>query len=625
ANEECFHPESTSDAAMAAADTQENIYAPLLTQAIGLLKDLSGDAAFAPYTGRKCEFKDVKNIVDRYAAQVAQRRGRKTEIEARLATYEQTKMQLYHLTGLHSDVDEIFSCKYLKVRFGRLPKDSYFKLPYYADKAFTFNEYDFDGEYYWGMYFVPQDRADEVDDIFTSLYFERMWVPDFVHGTPQDALAVLLTQQNELEAERKQLDNMSDIANPAELETLRTMTAWLNYESQIFEMYRYVVILEHSYYISGYTPETEVARLNKALSAVHGVKVLEDEDADVQGTAEGAKPPVKLKNNWFARPFEMFVEMYGLPGYGEIDPTSFVAVTYAILFGAMFGDVGQGVVLGLVGYFVMYKMMHLDIGLVLSRCSIFSVLFGFIYGSVFGFEHLLDGVYHGALGISFLPIAVMEPNNISGILITSIGAGVFIITAAICTGILCNFRRHVYAKTIFSVNGLAGLVFYLSLIALLLKMALGIDLPFVGSTAFTVVCLVVPFLSIYFAEPICAKLSGEKLEESVGEILTNGFFDLFDALLSFASNTMSFLRVGGFVLAHAGMMSVVATLAGMSGSLAVQGVVYVLGNIFVMAMEGLFVAIQVLRLEFYEMFSRFFEASGAPYEPLKIRLTHDEG
>ena len=104
---------------------------------------------------------------------------------------------------------------------------------------------DFDGEYYWGMYFVPESHAKEVDDIFASLYFERMWVPDFVHGTPQDALAQIMTQESELQAEQKELDNMSDIAAPADIERLREYASWLNYEMQIFDMRKYVITLEH--------------------------------------------------------------------------------------------------------------------------------------------------------------------------------------------------------------------------------------------------------------------------------------------------------------------------------------------------------------------------------------------
>ena len=84
------------------------------------------------------------------------------------------------------------------------------------------------------------------------------------------------------------------------------------------------------------------------------------------------------------------------------------------------------------------------------------------------------------------------------------------------------------------------------------------------------------------------------------------------------SNTMSFLRVGAFVLVHAGMMMVVFTLANMSSGIGYVLVV-ILGNIFVMALEALLAGIQVLRLEFYEMFSRFFDGNGRPFHPVSAR------
>ena len=97
---------------------------------------------------------------------------------------------------------------------------------------------------------------------------------------------------------------------------------------------------------------------------------------------------------------------------------------------------------------------------------------------------------------------------------------------------------------------------------------------------------------------------------------------MFEFLLSYVSNTLSFLRVGGFVLCHAGMMLVVMTL--MDGfSAAAQPIVLVVGNAFVMAMEGMIVAIQLIRLEFYEVFSRFYEGDGKPFEPVGTNLVSD--
>ena len=104
--------------------------------------------------------------------------------------------------------------------------------------------------------------------------------------------------------------------------------------------------------------------------------------------------------------------------------------------------------------------------------------------------------------------------------------------------------------------------------------------------------------------------------EGFGSFFTEGFFELFDIVLTFITNTMSFLRVGGFVLSHAGMMLVVYTLANKIGGPG-YWITLIIGNIFVMVLEGMIVGIQVLRLEFYEMFSRYYEGKGIPFKSIK--------
>ena len=101
--------------------------------------------------------------------------------------------------------------------------------------------------------------------------------------------------------------------------------------------------------------------------------------------------------------------------------------------------------------------------------------------------------------------------------------------------------------------------------------------------------------------------------------MVESFFELFEVILTFISNTMSFLRVGGFVMSHAGMMLVVYRLAAMIGGLGYWAVL-VIGNLFVMCLEGLVVGIQVLRLEYYEMFSRYYSGGGTPFVSMKERL-----
>ena len=180
--------------------------------------------------------------------------------------------------------------------------------------------------------------------------------------------------------------------------------------------------------------------------------------------------------------------------------------------------------------------------------------------------------------------------------------------------IFLNAKRRDYGEMLFSQNGISGLVFYTAvLVGAALQMGFGIA---VFSLPYVLLLIILPLFLIFMKEPLIRKLEKQDMfPDGFGGFFTESFFELFEVCLSFVANTMSFLRIGGFVLSHAGMMLVVSTLSHMvgGGSLAVM----IFGNIFVMAMEGMIVGIQVLRLEFYEMFSRYFEGNGYAFQSLK--------
>lgn len=139
------------------------------------------------------------------------------------------------------------------------------------------------------------------------------------------------------------------------------------------------------------------------------------------------------------------------------------------------------------------------------------------------------------------------------------------------------------------------------------------------NAAYVICLIVIPFLLIFFAEPLSRLVNGEQdwQPESWGGYIVENLFESIEVILSYVTNTMSFLRVGAFVLVHAGMMMVVFVLADTVGGVGYWPIV-VLGNILVMVLEALLVAIQVLRLEYYEMFSRFYSGEGRPYEPVRL-------
>ena len=328
-------------------------------------------------------------------------------------------------------------------------------------------------------------------------------------------------------------------------------------------------------------------------------------------------PPIRLKNRFLFRPFEFFVDMYGLPAYDEVDPTPFVAFTYILLFGIMFGDLGQGLVVSLVGW-IMWKWRKMPLGKILVPCGISSAIFGTIFGSVFGLEHVLDPFYQTVFHLEEKPIEVMDADTTNLIIYAAIGIGLVLVVLAILINIYSSLRRRHYENALFGPNGVAGLVFYCSIVV-----GFGGQIVFgwqIVNTAYVLCLIVLPLAVIFFREILGALVEGrrEDLPKKWGDFLMQNFFEVFEFLLSYATNTMSFLRVGAFVLVHAGMMLVVFTLAEMLPGIGYL-IVAVIGNIFIMCLEGLLVGIQVLRLEFYEMFSRFFDGTGRAFHPVTVR------
>ena len=542
--------------------------------------------------------------------------NRKKDALQKIAEMNEAITQINHLRGMNSDFKDIFSCKYVASRVGRLPTDNLEKLEYY-DENFFFVPFETQDLFCWGMYFCPESDKAIVDDLFRSMYFERIMLPDFIEGDADEAIkklsSDLIQQQAAADDAQKEIDAISV---QARTEVLQAYSK-LRYLHGTSELHKKVGYLSGKFYIKGFVPTRDKKKFSALMEGLDTVTVTYmPPDADASCT-----PPTILKNSWFTRPFNMMVEMYGLPNYGGFNPTTFVAITYTLLFGVMFGDLGQGFLVALLGLIIGRKM-NKNAGGMMVRCGLSSMVFGAIYGSVFGFEDLLDPVYE-SLGIDFLPLKVFKQTNF--ILITAVAVGVVLIVMSMLINIYIGFKEKDYEKAIFGCNGIAGLIFYSSVAAGLVGTIM-FDMK-IMSAPFVLCLIVIPLICIFCRVPFSIavkykkfRLSADEEEKmTVGGFIVENFFEMFEFVLSYISNTMSFLRVGGFVLSHAGMMLVVMTL--MNGASAVaQPIILVIGNAFVMAMEGMIVAIQIIRLEFYEIFSRFNESDGVPFEPVNVRF-----
>ena len=589
-------------------------FASLATEMDITLKE-TPSTQFRGWTAEK--FNELSDSIN---SEIDVKSDEKQKLAKEVSDLEAAVLQVDHLRGMNSDFSRIFACKHTACRIGRMPADNLAKLQYY-DQTFFFVPFESTKDFCWGMYFCAKSDKELVDSIFRSLFFERIHIPDYVTGNTDEAIKKLDVQINEKKKRIEVLDKeISQLAKKHENTIQESYTA-LKKRFDIFELRRKVGAVKEKFYIKGFVPKKNSETFTGLFGDMDDVEVvILPADADAYVT-----PPTVLKNGWFTKPFGMLVEMYGLPKYGGFNPTAFVAITYTLLFGIMFGDLGQGFLLFLGGLFIGSKV-NKQAGGIVSRCGFSSMIFGTLYGSVFGFEELLDPVFEG-FGIDFLPLKVFKQSSF--ILLTAVAIGIALIVISMLINIFIGFKEKNYEKALFGCNGIAGLVLYGSAVTLVVcNYMLKIELNSTESLLLKL-GIIIPAVCVFCRVPLAMaakykklRLSEDEEDMTIGGFIVENFFEMFEFVLSYVSNTMSFLRVGGFVLSHAGMMLVVMTLMDMASS-AGKPIALVIGNLFVMAMEGMIVAIQIIRLEFYEIFSRFYESDGKAFEPLNVSFDTD--
>ncbi len=604
--------------------TEENPY----SRPFAALGSALSGAGVAPIEQEQCEsaglpesWEEVEGYINDLSRRLSSSAGRRQELGREISRISAELEQLHNFDGLDIELSEIFDCEFIKVRFGRLPLASYERLKYYSDNPYIMLQpCRRDDHYVWGAYFSPIENVAEVDRIFQSLMWERLHLPDAT-GTPAQECAAMEERIAALRAAEAEADAEAKAVWEEEKHRCSLLYHLLERRSSSFELRRSVAKYKDGdeFFLAGWITAADSEDMRRRMDEISGIECkITRPDA-----AEGHSPPVRLKNRAFARPFEFYVSMYGLPEYGETDPTPFVAITYFLLFGMMFADLGQGLVLALVGWLFMWKLKGMALGRIIALCGFSSAFFGVLLGSVFGFEHWLDGFWlwvQSKTGIPLnhnKPINVEDASVINVLIYATIGIGAVLVVCAMLVNIFARLKQRKWGAALFSQNGVAGLVFYTALIYVVLNMLI-FKHPYPGAW-FTVLCLVLPLVLIYLQEPLSELLAGEEhwLPESIGDFLMQSFFELFEVLLSYLSNTLSFVRVGAFILVHYGMMTVVFTIANlMAPGSAGYIIVVVIGNVIIMALEGLLVGIQALRLEFYEMFSRFYSGSGRPFVPV---------
>lgn len=348
-------------------------------------------------------------------------------------------------------------------------------------------------------------------------------------------------------------------------------------------------------YLTGWVPDSKINDF-KELSEKHSDTTVTVKDETNQA------PPTKLKNNKLFRPFEFLVNMYGAPNYNELDPTPFFAISYMLLYGMMFGDLGQGLVFVLLSFLVDKK--NKTFGALIRRIGFSACFFGLMYGSVFGIETLI-------------PALLIKPfDNIMKVLIASVAFGIGLLLIAYCLGIYNKLvKQKNIEEGIFGKEGFAGLMMMTSFVILILNIVnINVIPKNVG-----VVMLIASIVMIIFSKPIAAKIEkrDEVYESTAFDYYVESSFSIIEALLSVFSNLVSFTRVGAFAINHVGLYMAFEVMSKIAGG-GIKGIIIlILGNILIIGLEGMIVFIQGLRLEFYEMFSKYYQGNGRKFRPIK--------
>ncbi len=556
---------------------------------------------------------DAIDLVTDMDSQLTDLEKQKSALEDRAAVLADSMQTIQPFREIHYNLKSILDFHFINFRFGKIPKEYLMKFQSYVYENFNtiFYECDANDEYVWGVYFAPKTEAHKIDAVYSSMHFERIFIPDEYHGTPDEAYSNLssvhdgvLKQIEEIKAKmsgllasdasrllgaRDKLDSLSRNFD------IRKMAACTRADTDTF------------YILCGWMDDEDLKNFQKDIANDDKVFcVVEGSGQDVT-----AQPPTKLKNPKIFKPYEMYVKMYGLPNYREMDPTIFVAITYSFIFGIMFGDAGQGLCL-LIGGLLLYKYKHIPLAGIISCAGVFSTFFGVMFGSFFGFENVIPAVWlKPKTAMSNLP----GIGSINTIMVCAVAFGMFLILLTMVLHIINAFRQHDTEEKLFDTNSLAGFIFYGAIVVTIFLVMTGHDFPALWAV---IVFFILPLIVMFCKEPLTRlvdKRKGKLIEGGVGMFIVQGFFEMFEVLLSYFSNTLSFVRIGAFAVSHAAMMGVVLMLAGAENGGSPNWFAIIFGNLFVMGMEGLIVGIQVLRLEYYEMFSRFYKGDGKPFTP----------
>lgn len=533
-------------------------------------------------------------------------------------------------SNLQLPYSQLEHLSFISIKIGRIPKDNLEGLKDSVGKHAVIIPLGDDSSRIMAV--SSKKSRFMLDTELKNYGFVNMEIPEDFNGIPEDLLKNIENEKNESEKALEKLnEEKANFAETHKDEILKLLGSF-SMGMQVKKIENGLESTSLVYRMTGWIPAADSRSFMKELDDLTEgrIAIREYLPLEVPSVLSGEEQvPVKLNHGKFISAFERMIFSYGSPLYGSIDPTPFVAVFFTILFGIMFGDCGQGLVFLIAG--ILMALNVVKVGSWNKFAPIFiaigttSSIMGLVTGEFFGTEKLLEPFAEFVTGLFGTPRAPIlkvmpsaDPNSvlvIFGIFAVTIGLGVIINSVGLIVNVINKFLQKKAGSAVFGKTGIAGILFYWYILAFALRLAVFHHVPalydwiVIGTTLFFAA----------FGEPFERIFDGHKpvLENGFGAFVIGGAVELIEVVSSYLSGSLSFVRVGAFALAHAVLGFIIEMMSekcGPVGGLAVL----IAGNAIVVVLEGMIVAIQVIRLQYYEFFSKFFNETGTEFKPFQF-------
>ncbi len=582
------------------------------------------------------DLEDTEKKLNAVAEEVQTVRDKQQKIQQEIMKLENIKQQIGTYGINVSDLLFEGTYSFISVRIGKIKTDGLGDFTKHMEKrpAVIIPLKEETGNTHLLLVYMKQDDG-EVEQILKESDWSDVEAPDGLEYFKGEVGGEIDKKIDALRSEQRHLSGRADAVIKNRASSLNELWIQLRVNELYYKIQSNFEKTARTVLFSGWLPAKKQGDVQEGVvQATKGRCYLEwHRPRDLEKESEVTiSAPVKLRNPRFLAPFQMLVTTYGIPEYGTIDPTPAVFITYLIMFGLMFPDVGHGIVIALFGIIgnILFRGKSenfRNLSNLMIYCGATAVVTGVLVGSYFGFPWFKPVWFdfHGIL--SGHPEKQSLINSVFDVLAISIYFGIAVIEIGFLFNWINLIIKRKWIDLLLDKAGLLGVWIYNGGIYVSLYM-IHHNYRELPPFRHLILLLAVPAVLLILKVPLQKTLERkEKLFANLTIFTPINFLmgwgvELIEIFSGYLSNTLSFFRVAGFGIAHVSLMMAFFQLAEMAGGKAntpIGIVILLFGNVLVIILEGLSVGVQSLRLNYYEFFTKFFRGSGILYNPVSLK------